>query len=219
MLELFSQDSDIKLIGEGGNSRIYLLNREYNCYPSAVIKVPKAFAEHRVSNALEKYHLLKKHSINTTAFLEECRFDGHTALITENLHYEDFTYLDANAHLLRDEDICLRLIEKDCGISFDDKEPEEERCFADHKFEKIENLKEFIDSHNAFLKIVSEANIYLAYDCYFFKVKRQVITEVDYIIADWDDVQSCDANNLYGLNKEQFEIAIKQFLDRFVKQT
>lgn len=218
MLDFSSQDFDIELIGEGGNSRVYLLNREYNGYPSAVIKVPKTLMYCRVSNTMEKYNLLKKYGINTTAFLEKCFFDGKEALITENLHHEEYTYLDANAHLLREEDRCLHLLEKDCGILYDAKEPEEERWFANHKFKKIENLEDFTDSHIVFLKTVSDAHIYLAYDCYFFKVNRQSLTAIDYLIADWDDIQVCDCKNLCELNIEQFNTAIHQFMEWFVKR-
>ena len=37
-----STDKDVRLVGEGGNSRIYILEREYNGMLSAAIKVPKA---------------------------------------------------------------------------------------------------------------------------------------------------------------------------------
>ena len=56
-----SQDKDIRLIGEGGNSRIYLLEREYAGRPSAVIKVPKGFVEGSVTRALKNYELLRQH--------------------------------------------------------------------------------------------------------------------------------------------------------------
>ena len=218
-MEFFtSTDTDIRLVGEGGNSRIYILEREYNGMPSAAIKVPKGFVDCHVTKALENYCKLKDVGIKTTAFLKECVFDGQRALITENLHQKDYTYLDANAHLQTEGDKLLRMIDADFCVRFNEKEPEEERYFADNKFEKITNLELFVKDHLEFLKRVSDNHIYMAYDCYFFKVKREKITDIDYIIADWDDIQDYDEDNLYVENKDAFNTAIRQFVDRFVEE-
>lgn len=213
-----STDNDVRLVGEGGNSRVYILEREYNGFPSAAIKVPKAFIVCRVTKTLENYRKLKDVGINTTAFLEECVFDGQRALITENRHKKDCTYLDANAHLLTEGDKMLRIIDVGLGLKHNEKEPEEERHFAENKFEKITNLDSFVKNHLEFLKGVSDNHIYIAYDCYFFKVKREKVTDIDYIIADWDDIQDYDEDDLYELNKNAFNTAIRQFFDRFVKK-
>ena len=213
-----SQDNNIRLIGEGGNSRIYLLEREYAGRPSAVIKVPKAFVDRSVAKAMENYDLHRQHGIKTMAFLEECTFDGQRALITENLHQVDYTHLDANAHLQSDADKFLRLIDKDYTAHHNEKEPEEERWFADNKFERITNLEEFVKEQIAFLRSVSEAHIFLAYDCYYFKVRRDKTTSLGYVIADLDDIQICDELDLYELNKDGFVSAVKQFIQRYVSE-
>lgn len=213
-----THDKEIRLIGEGGNSHIYLLDREYAGRTSAIIKVPKAFVDINVNKALENYDMLKQHGITTTAFLDECSLDGRRALITENLHHDDYTYLDSNAHLRTPVDFLLRQIDKDYEARHDEKEPEEERWFADHKFERITNLKEFANNHLVFLEKVSAANIYLAYDCYYFKVKKAKVTDLDYIIADWDDVQICDQTDLYELNKGEFVSALRQFVQKYVSE-
>ena len=218
MKEFSSKDIDIKQIGEGGNSQTYLIEREVNGHSSAVIKVPKACDEHRVKVAIERHRMLQKHGVNTTAFLEECLFDGKVALLTENLHKKDYTYLDANAHLLREEDKLIRKLNLGVMPTVEEKEPEEERWFADHKFVEITNLLEFAKSHIEFLKEVSTAHIYLSYDSYYFRVNRQEKTDIDYIIADWDDVIEYDEDGLFELNKEQFKDALWQFVDRYVKE-
>lgn len=218
MMSFLSTDTDVRLVGEGGNSRIYILDREYNGMPSAAIKVPKAFVCDNVTRTLENYCKLKDVGIKTTAFVEECVFDGQRALITENLHQKDYTYLDANAHLQLKGDKLLRMIDADFGVRSNEKEPEEERYFADNKFEKITNLDSFVKDQLEFLKSVSEHHIYMAYDCYFFKVKREKVTDIDYIIADWDDIQDYDEDNLYKENKEAFNTAIRQFVARFVEE-
>lgn len=217
-MSFLSTDTDVRLVGEGGNSRIYILDREYNGMPSAAIKVPKAFVCDNVTRTLENYCKLKDVGIKTTAFVEECVFDGQRALITENLHQKDYTYLDANAHLQLKGDKLLRMIDADFGVRSNEKEPEEERYFADNKFEKITNLDSFVKDQLEFLKSVSEHHIYMAYDCYFFKVKREKVTDIDYIIADWDDIQDYDEDNLYKENKEAFNTAIRQFVARFVEE-
>ena len=217
MISVYSHDKDVKLIGEGGNSRIYLLEREYNGMTSAAIKVSKAFADYRVPKALANYQIIKQNGVKTTAFLEKCLFDGVQALITENLHHEDYTYLDANSHLQTKNDNLLRLLETDCGLERSDKEQEEERLFADDKFDLITNFEEFVESLLLLLRKVSDEHIYLAYDCYFFKVKRDKKTDIDYVIADWDDVQICEEDDLFEKNKDQFKTALLQFVDRFVE--
>lgn len=102
-------------------------------------------------------------------------FDGQRALITENLHQKDFVYLDANAHLLTEGDRKLKIIDVDFGRRQKEKEPEEESFFADNKFAKITNLVSFVREHLEFLKSVSDNHVFLAYDCYFFKVKREKV--------------------------------------------
>ena len=218
MYKFLSSDCDIRIIGEGGNSRVYILEREYNGMPSVAIKVPKFFVNSRVTDALKNYQKMKEVGIKTTAFLEECLFDGQRALITENLHQKDFVYLDANAHLLTEGDGKLKIIDVDFGRRQKEEEPEEERFFADNKFGKITNLVSFVREHLEFLKSVSDKHVFLAYDCYFFKVKREKVTDIDYIIADWDDVQDYAGGDLYELNKDAFDTAIRQFVDKFVEE-
>lgn len=213
-----SQDKNIRLIGEGGNSRIYLLEREYAGRPSAVIKVPKAFVDRSVAKAMENYDLLRQHGIKTMAFLEECTFDGQRALITENLHHVDYSHLDANAHLQSEADKILRRIDKDHLTRNNEKEAEEERWFADNKIERITNLVEFVKDQLAFLQSVTEAHVYIAYDCYYFKVMRDKVTSLDYMVADLDDIQICDEPDLYELNKDGFVSAVKQFIQRYVSE-
>ena len=217
MKEFRSKDIDIRLIGEGGNSQTYLIKREVNGHSSAVIKVPKSRDEHRVHVAIERHRMLQEHGVKTTAFLEECLFDGKVALLTEKLHKKDYTYLDANAHLLREEDKLIRKLNLGFAPTVEEKESEEERWFADHRFVEITNLQEFAKSHIEFLKKVSAAHIYLSYDSYYFRVNRQEKTDIDYIIADWDDVIEYDEDDLFELNKDQFKEALWQFVDRYVE--
>lgn len=218
MIIFSSNDKDIKLIGEGGNSRIYLLERDYNGFQSAAIKVPKALADHRVPKAIDNYNLLKQHGIKTTVFLDECLFDGVQALITENLHQEDFTYLDANSHLQTEKDKLLKSLGAGFGLERSEKDPEEERWFADNKFELITNFEGFVENYILFLRAVSDKHIYLAYDCYFFKVKRDKRTDIDYTIADWEDIQIYEHDDLFEKNKDQFKTALFQFVERFVEE-
>ena len=183
-----------------------------------MIKVPKAFVDRSVTRAMGNYELLRHHGIKTLAFLEECTFDGQRALITENLHQVDYTHLDANAHLQTDVDTLLRLIDKNYVTRHHEKEPEEERRFAVNKFERITNLEEFVKDLLAFLRSVSDAHIYLAYDCYYFKVKKGKVTSLDYVIADLDDIQIYEETDLYELNKGGFVSAVKQFIQRYVSE-
>ena len=69
-----------------------------------------------------------------------------------------------------------------------------------------------------FLRAVSDKLIYLAYDCYFFKVKRDKRTDIDYTIADWEDIQIYEHDDLFEKNKDQFKTALFQFVERFVEE-
>ena len=192
-----SVDLDIRLIGEGGNNRIYEFNGFFNGYSSAVIRVSKRCNQRSV---------------------EECTFDGVPSLVTENLHNGYYTFLDANAHLLRDADILLRELDVNRKINSIWKEPEEERWFADNKFSGITNLRVFIQRHNTLLYTLADSHLYIASDCYFFKVRKQSLTELDYIIADWDDIGLYDdVNDLATINIEQFKDALLQFVDKYVE--
>lgn len=217
MKSFSTSDKDIRLIGAGGNSQTYLLERKVYFFPSVVIKMPKAFVDSRVDGIIKRYEILQKNGIKTASFLEECLLDEKRAILTENLHGKDYTYLDCNAHLLRETDKLLRIIDTRHAVGSSERESEEERWFTDHRFSEITNLMEFAKAHIDFLKKVSDARVYLAYDSYFFKVnRRQEETAIDYIIADWDDVMECEEENLNELNKDQFKRALWQFVDRYV---
>lgn len=61
--------------------------------------------------------------------------------------------------------------------------------------------------------------IFLSYDCYFFRVNRNLVTDLDYLIADFDDIQvveDCNSKEVSDLNKEQFRTALLQFMNWFV---
>lgn len=219
MYSFCSNDNDIRLIGEGGNSCIYLLEREFMGKPNAIIRVSHCLGRDRVDIALNNYQILKQNDIKTVDSLVECSFDGRAAIITENLHKDSYTYLDANAHLLSDNDKQLKALKNCIGINQKDiKEPEEERWFADNKFTDITDLELFIKSHLAFLFTISQNNIFLSYDCYFFRVNRCPVTELDYIIADFDDIQITTDDNLYEVNKGEFKTALLQFMKWFVAE-
>lgn len=218
-MEFSSQDRDIRLIGQGGNTKVYLLNREYLGYDTAVIKVPLGFVDISVDKMVKNYDLLKKYGIKTTQFLDECSFDGGRAAITENLHHDDYTCLDANAHLQTEQERLLERLGRDfCLRSNNSKEPEEERKYAYRRIKEIINLEEFANNHLNELRRISNERIFLSYDCYFFKVKIAEVTDIDYIIADWDDIVVCDEPDLYSINMEQFKDALKQFLMRYVEE-
>lgn len=218
-MDFSNQKRDIRLIGQGGNTKVYLLDSEYKGYSSAVIKQPLWFVDRKVDTMVKNHGLLMKHGIKTTQFLEECTFDGGRAVITENLHHDDYTCLDANAHLLTEQDRLLERLGPDyCIRSNNTKEPEEERKFADRRFKKIINLEEFARNHLNELRRISNVRIYLSYDCYFFKVKSVEVTDIDYVIADWDDIEVFDEPDLYIINQKQFEVALMQFLKRYVEE-
>lgn len=216
-MDFHESDTDIKFIGQGGNNKVYLLIRDYKGFGSAVIKAPQSFIDISINKFFEVYVLLKRYGITTTAFLEECTFNGKRAVITENLHKPDYTYIDANPHLESEFEKQLRLLDEGMGISHSQvKEPEEERKFADRKFKEVTNIVDFANRHINTLKQVSVAHIYLEYDCYFYKVKNAEITDIDYIIADWDNIYEYNEPNLFEKNKEEFKTSLGQFLMWYV---
>lgn len=218
-MDFNSQDKDIRLIGQGGNTMVYLLSRNYNGFDSAFIKAPKGFVNMRVADIFRNYNLLKLHGVKTTQFLEVCTMDGNKAIITENLHQNDYTYLDANAHLRTYQVELLEKIEVKYGIVHNDyKEPEEERKFSGKKFKEITNLERFVNDYLNELRNISNNRIFLSYDSYFFKVKNAKITDIDYVIADWDDIEFYAKPDLFEINKEQFKTALLQFVMKYVEE-
>ena len=130
-----------------------------------------------------------------------------------------YTYLDANAHILREVDVQLRYLDANRGTNHFEIEPEEERWFANNKFKGIIDLAGFIQCHVARLASLLVNHLYIASDCYFFRVSRQPFTELNYIIADWDDIGVYDnENDLTAINIEQFKVALMQFVDKFVER-
>lgn len=53
-------------------------------------------------------------------------------------------------------------------------------------------------------------------DCYFFRVKDAEFTDIDYIIADWDNIYAYDEPDPYEKNKKEFKTALRQFLMWYV---
>ncbi len=218
-MDFNSQDKNIRLIGQGGNTKVYLLSFIYNGFDSAIIKAPQGFVNMRVMDIFRNYNLLKQYGVKTTQFLEICTMDGNKAIITENLHQNDYTCLDANAHLRTEQVELLEKIELEYGIVHNDyKEPEEERNFASKKFKVITNLEGFVKEYLNELKNTSSNRIFLPYDSYFFKVKNAKITDIDYIIADWDGIEIYDKSDFFEINKEQFQIALLQFMMKYVEE-
>lgn len=211
-----SNDPFVQIIGEGGNSKVYLCDRPHKGYNSFVIKVPK-IGIRTVEASIDNYYLIRKHGIKTTDFLEQAVMDGMPALVTQNLHEADYTCLDSNAHLKNPEYEFLQKYCKECGLSSRDwVEPREEKDFSKKKIREITNIADFVRNHIAFLAKVSLKGIYLAYDAYFYRVRRAAVTDIDYIIADWDDAIACNTPDLYKLNVEGFKESMKKFCELYV---
>ena len=43
-------------------------------------------------------------------------------------------------------------------------------------------------------------------------------TGIDYIIADWDDIQIYEEDDLYEIKRNGFNTALRQFVDRYVDE-
>lgn len=216
VLKFYSNDPAVRIIGEGGNSKVYLCEKPHKGYNSFVIKVPN-IGIRTVEASIDNYHLIRKHGIKTTDFLEQAVMDGMPALVTQNLHETDYTCLDSNAHLKCPKYEFLQKYSKECGLSSRDwVEPREEKVFSFKKIREITNIADFVRNHIVFLNKVSLNGIYLAYDAYFYRVRRAAITDIDYIIADLDDAIACNAPDLYKLNVEGFKESMMKFFELYV---
>jgi len=97
-----------------------------------------------------------------------------------------------------------------------------ERFVYDRKIEKIENFEEFVKEMLNDLMSAAKFNLALFVDAFFFRVNT-VTGMMDYKIADFDGIRcitdsDTTVQELFAANKENFEIALHEFIIFFVAE-
>lgn len=184
--------SDFTICGKGVNSIVYCnLNGDY-------IKVYTFNPQYSCNKVIENYNIVKQIGLNTLGFCQLCIFDGTPALSIENV-------------CLTNDYVAPNSTDVSC---------KKEQYYQKRAVGSIRNLRQFITDFKAKLRIISENNISLYYDCYFFKISENPY-DIDYKIADFDCVEINDdfhsVTELYDLNVTNFKQAILQFIDTYYK--
>ena len=97
-----------------------------------------------------------------------------------------------------------------------------ERFVYENKIDKIENFEQFVSEMLSDLMSAAKYNLSLFIDAFFFRV-NPVTHMMDYKIADFDGIMSIKdsdttAQELFAANKENFEIALHEFIIFFVAE-
>lgn len=97
-----------------------------------------------------------------------------------------------------------------------------ERFVYENKIDKIENFEQFVSEMLSDLMSAAKYNLSLFVDAFFFRV-NPVTHMMDYKIADFDGIihlkgSKITLQELFDANKENFEIAIQEFIIFFVAE-
>lgn len=212
----YYSSADYVVVGGGGNNVVY---RSMTGISKSVIRKPNV--ESYANKTLENWTALQKASIPTLNSMEICMLDGKKALLCEDLNScLTAVYVSPNS-VETDEERHLREIRKNFfQIKSDDhiENQIEQDCYANYKFDSINNLNSFLDNVKTGLKYAEKNDIYIDWDAYFFGYdKNKKCVDLSYKIADFDNIiinakVDCLYNKLVVSFKESFNKFIQCFM-------
>jgi hypothetical protein len=198
------------ILGEGGNWIVYENPKNKN----EIIKIPKNdLTGNKLGRNIENFILIRD-KLDTVEFLTQNTFNESQVLITENLNIGDFVYVSPNSYKTKRE---IQVAKLDSHFKKSTVDCIEEQKLGDYKIEKIEKLNSFLRDILKSLTIISDENILVEFDSYFFGVKRNMKSSIIvYKIADFDNIYTTD-HNCFDDNIEEFTKAFYSFLNYFVE--
>jgi hypothetical protein len=211
---------DIKYIGAGGNSKVFKCILKDDKYGRPVVL---KYSNNTRAN-LNNYKIIKSLKLPTLKFLDERRYLGMSVLITEDLTSEsEIIYVTPNSLISETEKLINSLNPHLTEKEKNKESPEAENYRYQNKLSKITNFSKFINSVIADLKLVSTAKIVIEFDSYFIgSNKKESISDIHYIIADFDNIYSCPDwafDRLFETNKKEFLRLMTSFIDLFVVES
>ena len=197
--------SSLKLIGGGGNSKVYeCCIVDYAQEKMIIIKVGC-----NTKTNINNYHLVKSLKLPTLSFVDEWIYNNRPTLITEhlNINSEKLIYVSPNSVIT---ELHRKINQLDTfGNKNEIIESLAENFRYENKLNKINNLNEFIDNAVSDLKRISSAKIVIEYDSYFVGSRKDSsVSEINYKIADFDNIyecKDCSIQKCFDTNKSEFE--------------
>lgn len=207
------KDKPLDYIGEGGNWTVYKCDYIYKSKVTIVVKVPKN--SDKIRKNIFNFKLIKNIGLPTVDFLEKGIVDGRYVLITEYFNHDNVRYFISPNSVVTKKELYFNAL-----IGVDLKKSLNEDYFYNNRKSSIINLHDFINKVKKDLMIVSQNKIVLPWDCYFFSIPYlENDVELDYIIADWDNVEQSNIENTDVLLKENlnnFKESIIKFIEHFI---
>ncbi|WP_281233824.1 hypothetical protein [Flavobacterium gelatinilyticum] len=201
----------MEFLGEGGNWTIYENPED----KSQAIKFPKNnLTGKKTQSNVDNYNLIRG-VLTTVSYLFEDIYDGKKVLITENLNSLESVYVSPNSYTTEQQKI-VRILNP--YIKIDIKESIQEQKLGEFKIRVIENIDKFLERILIKIKEISQKEILVEYDSYFFGVARDSkSTLVTYKIADFDHIFP-DRKNVFSDNIDEFHRAFSLFINYFVEE-
>lgn len=204
-----------KLIGCGGVSKVYECIIDTISSEVVILKVGCD-----VKKNSKNFQLVKSLGLPTLKFVKEGQLDGKLVLITEHLNNNsEIIYVTPNSvitdkmrHLEEIDNIINSIRKTRC-------ESIAEQFRYQNKLTEITNFSEFVSAVSSDLKHASKSKIVIEFDSYFIgSLKNKSITDIDYKIADFDHIFSCEDKTVrecLDLNVSEFKKFMEMFLNYF----
>lgn len=208
--------SNLKLIGGGGNNKVYECC--INDYAKDNVVIIKVGCNTKTN--IENYNLIKSLGLPTLAFVDEGSYNNRTILITEhlNINSEKLIYVSPNSVITESH----RMINQLNPFKNNNEliEPIAENCRYKNKLSEIVNLNEFIFNTMSDLRRISSSKVVVEYDSYFIgSLKDSCVSKINYKIADLDNIYECkdwSSQRCFEKNKSELEIMIRGYILHFV---
>lgn len=203
-----------KLIGGGGNWRVYeaiLENEEDN---PVIIKTNEKVSEYKINQNVSNFELIKSLNLSTLQFYQKARSLESSVILAENLNKsKNIIYVSPNS-VITDEQ---KFIENISGLGKNRIVSLTEQKLYSDKTSTINNLGHFIQYMKPILLKVSQNKVLLEYDSYFLGISNTNI--LDYKIADFDNI-FIDCHRLeedcYKLNLDELKKVLLLFISHFI---
>ncbi len=218
MIDTLSIIGEPKLIGGGGNSKVYECQSDkFPVNHKIILKIGG-----NIEGNIRNFELIKSLGLPSLDFLERWRFNGQVILVTNHLNLENVSsiiFVTPNSVIT---DIERQLTAMKLSTKKDRIESIAENFRYDNKLSAILNFDDFISNTLEDIENVSNNNIVIEYDSYFIGSKKmQLESEINYRIADLDNIFNCQdktKEECLEINKIEFFSMLKEFITHFVSE-
>lgn len=208
----FIEIDNLKLIGGGGNWKVYQGNVITEKDNPVIIKTNDNICEEKIDGNIKNYDLTKSLNLPTLKFFKKAKLNQQFIILAENLNnISDIIYVTPNS--------VKTIAHKELEQLSDKKsiESETEQKLYENKIKTINNLFDFIQEIKLKLIEISSLKIVLEYDCYFLGISNHNM--LDYKIADFDTIFECEnktTEECYQINLDELNRVLTLFIEHFV---